>query len=46
LAQPEHVHYTSVQFIVKFDLWNEPETQGDVSLAEIRMGWTGVLVLH
>ncbi len=42
-----HLHgvFTNVQFIVKFDLWDVPHEQGEVSLAEIWMGGTGVPVL-
>jgi hypothetical protein len=41
-----HGVFTSAQFIVKFDLWNDLQEQGDVSLAKIWMGGTGVPVLQ
>ena len=41
----EHIHgvFTSVQFIVKFDLRDGPGKPGNMSLAEIWLGGAGVL---
>jgi hypothetical protein len=41
-----HGVFTGAQFIVKFDLWNDLQEQGDVSLAKIWMGGTAVPVLQ